>query len=144
GHAFGRPVAIANLQRGVASFQIAEIAQAGSKPRNVPRRRCGGEGGENADERADQLLLGPRLKRPSGYTAAEQRDELASFHSITSSVRASNEIGGSRPSALAVLRLITSSNLVAYCTGSSPGFSPLRMRSTYDAARRYRSATSTP
>ena len=35
-----------------------------------------------------------------------------------------------RPSALAVLRLITSSYLVGACTGRSAGFSPLRMRST--------------
>ena len=44
--------------------------------------------------------------------AAEQRDELAPPHSITSSARASSVGGTSRPSALAVLRLITSSNLV--------------------------------
>ena len=36
----------------------------------------------------------------------------------------------SRPSALAVFRLITSSYLVGACTGRSAGFSPLRMRST--------------
>ena len=35
-----------------------------------------------------------------------------------------------RPSAFAVLRLITSSYLVGACTGRSAGFSPLRMRST--------------
>ena len=43
-------------------------------------------------------------------------------HSMTSSVRASSVIGGSNPSALAVLRLITSWNLVACWTGSSAGF----------------------
>ena len=37
--------------------------------------------------------------------------------------------GTSRPSALAVLRLITSSNLTGAWTGSSLGFAPLRMRS---------------
>ena len=36
----------------------------------------------------------------------------------------------SRPSALAVLRLIASSYFAGDCTGSSAGFSPLRMRST--------------
>ena len=36
--------------------------------------------------------------------------------------------GTSRPSTLAVLRLITVSYLVGACTGRSPGFSPLRMR----------------
>ena len=43
--------------------------------------------------------------------AAEQRDELAAHHSITSSARASSVGGMSRPSALAVLRLITNSIL---------------------------------
>ena len=58
-------------------------------------------------------------------------DELtAAAHSITSSARASSIGGTSRSSALAVLRLITSSNFVGCWTGRSPGFSPLRMRST--------------
>src|SRR5262249_12077623 len=39
--------------------------------------------------------------------AAEQRDELAAFHSITSSARASSVGGPVRPSVLAVFRLIT-------------------------------------
>ena len=49
-------------------------------------------------------------------------------YSITSSARASSEGGTSRPSALAVLRLMDSSNLVGCMTGRSAGFSPLRMR----------------
>jgi hypothetical protein len=40
------------------------------------------------------------------------------------------------PSVFAVLRLITSSYSVGACTGRSAGFSPLRMLSTYVAARR--------
>src|SRR5262249_39857005 len=47
-----------------------------------------------------------------------------------SSARASTVGGISRPSALAVLRLISSSYLVGAWTGRSAGFSPLRMRST--------------
>jgi hypothetical protein len=38
--------------------------------------------------------------------------------------------GSSRPSALAALRLITSSNLAGCTTGRSAGFSRLRMRPT--------------
>ena len=49
-------------------------------------------------------------------------------HSITSSARPSSVSGTVRPSALAVLRLMTNSTLVACCTGRSAGFSPLRMR----------------
>src|SRR5262249_25387364 len=74
--------------------------------------------------------------KKQGNRAAEQRDELATAaHSITSSARASSVGGTSRPSALAVLRLIASSNLTGACTGRSAAFSPLRMRSTYEAAR---------
>ena len=51
-------------------------------------------------------------------------------HSSNSSARASTDGGIVRPSAFAVLRLITSSYLVGACTGRSAGFSPLRMRST--------------
>ena len=56
--------------------------------------------------------------------------DMQLLYSITSSARASSDGGTSRPSALAVLRLITSSYLVGACTGRSAGFSPLRMRST--------------
>src|SRR5262245_26896450 len=75
-------------------------------------------------------LLRPRRQRPRGCRAADECDERAPPHSITSSARASSDAGMSKPSALAVLRLITSSNLVGACTGRSAGFSPLRMRST--------------
>src|SRR5262249_6418412 len=79
-------------------------------------------------------LLRPRRERPGCRRAAEQCDELAALqlrgHSITSSARASTEAGTSSPSALAVLRLMTSSYLVGAWTARSAGFSPLRMRST--------------
>src|SRR4029450_3072865 len=69
-------------------------------------------------------------ERPRGRRAAEQRDEIASFHSITSSARAMSVGGISRPSNLAVCRLITNSNLVACTTGRSAGLAPLSMRPT--------------
>jgi hypothetical protein len=62
------------------------------------------------------------------HRAAEERDELAADHSITSSAVASSLSGTVRPSAFAVLRLITNSSFVACMTGRSAGFSPLRMR----------------
>jgi hypothetical protein len=55
---------------------------------------------------------------------------LVSHHSITSSAATSRPGGTLRPSAFAVLRLITVSYLVGACTGSSAGLSPRRMRST--------------
>src|SRR5262249_11131272 len=73
-------------------------------------------------------LLRPRRHRPCHSRAAEQRDELASSHSITSSAVASSPGGKVRPNVFAVLRLTTNSNLGACITGRSAGFSPLRIR----------------
>jgi len=53
-----------------------------------------------------------------------------SLHSITSSAVARRVCGTVRPSALAALRLMASSNLVGCRIGRSAGFSPLRMRPT--------------
>ena len=52
----------------------------------------------------------------SGHAAAPppSSDERAALHSITSSARASRVGGISRPSALAVLRLIANSYLVGF------------------------------
>src|SRR5262249_30795623 len=93
-------------------------------------RIIGGEIHEHADAPHRLALLRARRERPRRRCAAEQRDEAASLHSITSSARASRLSGTVRPSALAVLRLIASSYLVGACTGRSAGLSPLRMRST--------------
>ena len=91
-----------------ASGRLAQLRSAktpGARPRPRPdARMCGGE------VSSTPLHLPP--------------------HSITSSARASSVGGTSRPSALAVLRLIDNSYLVGTCTGRSAGFSPLRMRST--------------
>src|SRR5215468_12197698 len=57
-------------------------------------------------------LLRARRERPSRRRAADERDEVATPHSITSSASAKSLSGMARPSALAVLRLITSSYLV--------------------------------
>src|SRR5215469_5114078 len=75
-------------------------------------------------------LLRARRERPSGYRAAEQRDELAASHSITSSARSRNDSGIVRPSAFAVVRLMRRSNLVGCSTGMSPGFAPRKILST--------------
>ena len=57
-------------------------------------------------------------------------------YSITSSAWASSACGTFRPRLFAVFRFITSSYFVGAWTGRSAGFSPLKMRSTYSAARR--------
>ena len=61
---------------------------------------------------------------------------IASPYSITSSATVSNLSGIVRPSALAVLRLITSSYSVGCSMGSSPGLAPLSILSTKAVERR--------
>src|SRR5262245_34484952 len=91
----------------------------------------GGIGRTGADEAHDRhrRLLRARRERPRSC-AANQRDELAPPHSITSSARAVTAAGTVRPSARAVTRLITRSNLVGCSTGRSAGLVPRRILST--------------
>src|SRR5205823_2391506 len=98
---------------------------------------------QESDGRQFARLLRARRERPR-HRRANQRDELAPFHSITSSARTSSAVGTSRPSVLAVLRFRNSSTFVPCWTGSSPGFSPLRTRPAYTPARRYESARLPP
>jgi hypothetical protein len=56
-------------------------------------------------------------------------------HSITSSARASSEVGTLRPSVLAVFKLMTSSNFVGRSIGSSAGLAPFSTLSTKAAHR---------
>src|SRR5262249_42974489 len=81
---------------------------------------------EEADHRHRRLLRAC-CERPR-RRAAEQPDELAALHSITSSAATSSLSGTVRPSILAVGTLMTSSNLLDCTTGNSAGFAPLRMR----------------
>src|SRR6516165_180681 len=99
-----------------------------SREARLTFRIIGGEIHEHADAPYPLGLLRARRERPRDGCAGEQRDELATFHSITSSAMASSLSGIWRLSALAALRLITSSNLVDRSTGMSAGFSPLRIR----------------
>src|SRR5262249_58401641 len=83
---------------------------------------------QNADPQYPPSLLRARRERPRRRTATEQRNELAPpNHSITSSASASSFAGICRPNALAVVRLITNSNLLGCITGSSAGLAPLRI-----------------
>src|SRR6516165_6590154 len=90
-------------------------------------RRVAWTGVQAADAISPPGFLRARRERPRGRTA-EQRNELATLHSITSSAVASSLSGTVRPSILAVEALMTSSNLLDCTTGKSAGFAPLRIR----------------
>src|SRR5262249_52931523 len=98
------------LKVEVAPILVTELGHSVSK--RLVQRRVGGLHADIADPQHLRLRFCARRDRPRCRRAAEQRDELAAFHSVTSSARASTVAGTSRPSALAVLRLITNSYLV--------------------------------
>ena len=90
--------------------------------------RCSGLRGaaaEISDDRHARLRRGPERRKRGAHRRSARR--LAPAHSITSSARARIDCGTVRPSALAVLRLMTSSNLVGCWTGRSAGLAPLRI-----------------
>src|SRR5262249_36296029 len=118
------------FDRDVAALDIARfrqgLAQGGeTAAHQIAWRRAA----EKSDHRHRRLLRA-RCERPRRRRAAEQRDEIAPPHSITSSARPSSCGGTVRPSAFAVLMLRAVTNLVAACTGRSAGLVPRRMRST--------------
>src|SRR6516162_5938962 len=97
----------------VTSFRPTQVLQRLAERRNA--RLCLritlGKAHQHADPSRPTGLLRVRRERPRRRRAADERDELAPPHSITSSARASRLSGTVRPSAFAVLRLITSSYL---------------------------------
>jgi hypothetical protein len=68
--------------------------------------------------------------RTSAFGPLLTHYRTAPRHSITSSVVASSVGGTIRPSTFAVLRLMTSSNLVNSSTGRSAGLVPFKILST--------------
>ena len=116
----------AKFDHDILALDEARLPQALAKCAQAIRVGIGRSGMEEADHRC--CLLRPRRNRPRDGHTAEQRDELAPFHSITSSARASRVGGTVMPSALAVLRLTNSSTFVACWTGRSAGFAPARIR----------------
>src|SRR5262245_46450506 len=91
-------------------------------------------------DRTNVRLNAPRIARLAHAGADDAVPLLGrggcGHYWITSSARSSNDGGITRPSAFAVLRLITSSNFVGCSTGRSPGLAPLRILSTKCAVRR--------
>ena len=104
------PFARRDSKRQVAAVREAPFVQTLAKRRFERRERFGPSADKSSDHRHRWLLRACR-ERPR-CRAAEQRDELAAVHSITSSARSCIDGGTFKPSVLAVFRLMTNSNLV--------------------------------
>src|SRR5262245_3192481 len=146
GRQFLHPIVLtlrpAILDRDVLTFHKARFVEP------LPERRQEGPEvlkrteTEEPDHRHRRLLRS-RGERPR-RRAAEQRDELAAPHSITSSASESKLSEIVTPSAFAVFKLITNWNLTVSITGRSAGLTPLSTRPVYTPTRRYASEASTP
>src|SRR5262249_36892854 len=127
GQAIAAPVCPAIFDRDRAALDPTEVVES---PRECGRPlafRQRGAVAQEPDNWSLRRLLRTRRERPSSR-AAEQRDEIAPPHSITSSACARRLGGTAMPIIRAVGKLRTSSNLVGWMMGMSAGFSPLRMR----------------
>src|SRR5262249_90787 len=119
----------------ISAFAESELLQFGQEGLVLRRHPRGTE--TRADKSKSDKLIGLLRARGEGARdcrAAEQSDELAPSHSITSSARASNGGGTVRPIAFAVLRLMTSSNVVGCSIGKLAGCAPVKILSTSEAA----------
>src|SRR5262249_53735071 len=147
----GKPISVvaveSTLDEDVLALDVPELPHSleeslpgAPAPRAVRRR---------TPEKAHPIDLRGRLRiggeRPREQAAGQRaQEDPAGGHWISSSARASRDCGMVSPSAFAVFRLMTSSNLVGRSTGRSAGLAPLRILSTYVAARRKLSATFAP
>jgi AcrR family transcriptional regulator len=126
-HHFPSELAIAEVALGEVAAE--EIARLEAFSRQTPRR---------------WRVFSPAFPTPSvgrdihqllGRMHRSRKDR----YSITSSAVASSDGGTVIPSALAVLRLMTRSNLVGCSTGMSAGVAPRNILSMYSADRRHSS-----
>ena len=115
-------------RRGRLAFDVAEVAKAGEEFALVAWVGGGSEAevsdpreGKAAAQRAPGSAKRPRRRQGRGTHAA-------SFDHLVGA--GEQHLGISMPSALAVLRLMANLIAVACSIGRSPGFAPLRMRST--------------
>src|SRR6516225_5959951 len=118
-----------SLDQEIAPFDIAQAEQllenGGDCGEPLARLILIGNWDRRMSERNPVNFPSLLCLRPSHCGREHQTsDEIAASHSITLSARANNASGTVTPIAFAVLRLITSSNLVGCSTGMSAGLTP--------------------
>src|SRR5262245_6197471 len=124
------------FDRQVLALDVAGIHQALAKSSQAARMPIRRVGVDEPDHR-QPCLLRPRADRPRRRRAAEERDEVATFHHSITSSAVPRSVGGTvTPTALAVFKLITRSSFVGRSIGRSWGFAPCKIFSTYSATRR--------
>jgi hypothetical protein len=157
GRVSGRPEAVTAAETATAVTMLQRVPPAARRlmqggavasvavPRLALRLRLGPTIDLTVQSSIDAVLSAEaaftsRRASSASPRAAGARWSAARRYSITWSARANTDCGMLSPSALAVFRLMTNSNVVGCSIGRSRGLAPLRILSTYEAARRYISA----
>ena len=127
------PARRSKLQDNILSLDVTQFAQSRSQGSDRLRIHAGRQRGSDHDTHDRHLsrllsLHGERRRQNVEDNAADERPPI--HHSITSSARSRSDDGITRPSALAVFRLIISSNFAGCSIARSPGLAPFRIRST--------------
>jgi len=114
----------------VLTIGITGLAQAIAKCNEALGVRLRRSGLQQPDDRQRRLLRarGERWQHGRRRRAADERDEVAPPHSITSSARDAKAGDTNKPMAFAALRFITIWYFVGAWIGRSLGFSPWRIR----------------
>jgi len=130
--------------RGDDSREQADQIRADMHPRSGRAQRAPTANGRLSTHRRHSAfapatgLHAPKPSFPDRFHPPGSAHCRCGAHSMTSSAWASNNRGTVRPSAWAVFRLRTNSNLVGCSTGRSSSLAPFRILSTKIAARRNR------
>jgi hypothetical protein len=123
-----RPSNVASAKRGGPQPNIVSGRDAATSSRLAPPFPHGAS--TERPQWPNQAAPSPPTSKIRDVDLPFPRDDSTTHYWITSSAVANSVSGMVRPSALAVLRLMANTNLVSSWIGRSPGFSPLRMRST--------------
>src|SRR5262249_61905490 len=99
---------IAGIDGAVPPFTIPKRLVIGAQALRESSARLARKNEKNAEDRPCRLLRA-RRERPRGCRAADERDELATRHSITSSATCRRCNGRSSPHAFAPFGLMASS-----------------------------------
>src|SRR5829696_6798087 len=127
------PACKAILDRDVLLFDVTELTQPLSE--SIDLRRAAWRAVKQETDTRDFRRLLRACPPRAGQSADKPCDDHPPPHSITSSARSRMAGGISSCIALAVLRFTSSSKCVGCSTGISLGRAPLRILSTYHAAR---------
>src|SRR5262249_40260768 len=130
------------FDRDVCALDVPRLLQALLECVRHHRIPISGRAVEKSDHGYSWLLCAS-AERPR-RCRAEQGDELAASHSITSSARNKSDVGTDSPRVCAVRMLSTVSNFAGRSIGNSAGLAPRRTFPASTPVNRYRFSTFGP